>query len=198
MRKAVLARLKSFPEDKRRQEERSLCSLLEKEALLRGFEVILTTLPFEEEPDLTSFLTRWLALGRRLALARTAPGRQMDFRFVTQLEGPWEVKRGGLREPPVSFPSWEPGPPTLCLVPGLAFAPENGRVVRLGRGGGYYDRWLAQAGTQVTTWGIGFSVQRERWLPREPHDQTLDDWKHGSVQAPAEEDLLRPELEDRT
>lgn len=179
LRERVLVRLRQFPEEARRKEEAVLCALLEDEALKRGFEVVLATLPLKDEPVLLPFFDRWLSLGLRLALARTEPDRGLGFRFVSDLKGPWEAKKGGLREPSAEGPRWVPGRPTLCLVPGLAFCPRDGRIARLGRGGGYYDRWLEKTAPHVTTWGTGFSVQREPWLPQEPHDQTLDDWKHG-------------------
>lgn len=158
----------------RRRESSTLAEALTRWTSARDFEVVLATLPLEDEPDLTPFLAAWLASGRLLALARTGSGRSLDFGYVDGLTGPWVVRRGGLREPQAAARRWEPGPRTLCLVPGLAFAPAAGRVVRLGRGGGYFDRWLSVHGPAVATLGIGFSVQETTFLPAEDHDQTLD------------------------
>jgi len=142
----------------------------------RGFDTVLATLPLPEEPDLTPFYQDWLRHGNRLALARTGPRRSMDFAFVSNLAGPWTVKRGGIQEPPLDAAGWRPGKPTLLLVPGLAFAPAKDGIVRLGRGGGYFDRWLSEYHDAVTTLGVGFSYQFTGALPREPHDVLLDGW----------------------
>lgn len=136
------------------------------------FDVVLGTLPLSGEPDLTAFYRAWLEAGRRLALARTNDAG-MDFAFVDNLSGPWKSRRG-LTEPLESAKPWRPGPSTLVVVPGLAFALSPEGVIRLGRGGGYFDRWLAVHADDVTTLGVGFPGQLTDTLPREPHDVLLD------------------------
>ena len=146
----------------------------------RNFEVVLATLPLPDEMDLTPFFASCLAQGRRVALARTFPGKTLGFLFVNSLEGPWDQRPFGLKEPLLTAPAWVPAPATLCLVPGLAFAPASPQgAVRLGRGGGYYDRWLEIHGREVLSVGVGFSVQTVAHLPREEHDQLLDAWWDG-------------------
>ena len=59
--------------------------------------------------------------------------------------------------------------PEVILVPGLAFS-EKGE--RLGRGKGFYDKYLSQyRGIKI---GICFSEQLVQNLPTEKHDETLD------------------------
>ena len=63
--------------------------------------------------------------------------------------------------------------PDVVLTPLLAFD----RVgFRLGQGGGYYDRTLADLRTQgrVVVIGIAFKAQEVDVVPRAPHDQPLD------------------------
>ena len=57
-------------------------------------------------------------------------------------------------------------PPDLVIVPGLAF---DRAGVRLGRGKGYYDRWL-EANPAVRTLGVCFKFQVLERIPAEPHD----------------------------
>ena len=138
------------------------------------FESVLATLPLNGEPDLTWFYERWLAEGRPLGLARTAPDGQMDFGLVARLEDSWKGRAFRLREPPRDAAAWTPGQKTLVLVPGLAFAAVSGGVLRLGRGGGYFDRWLAVYRGHVTSLGVGYPFQLTEALPQEPHDVLLD------------------------
>ena len=57
----------------------------------------------------------------------------------------------------------------LVLVPGMAFDEE---CYRLGRGRGFYDRWLlALPGLKI---GLGFDHQLIDRVPREAHDVKLD------------------------
>lgn len=63
--------------------------------------------------------------------------------------------------------------PQLLIVPGLAFDLQG---YRLGYGGGFYDRTLAQlrARGRVTAIGFAFSDQRVNAVPRCATDETLD------------------------
>ena len=58
----------------------------------------------------------------------------------------------------------------LILVPGFGFDPETGH--RIGRGKGFYDRFLASARSDVRLIGIGFDCQLTK-VPTEPHDVPL-------------------------
>lgn len=61
--------------------------------------------------------------------------------------------------------------PTLLLVPCVGFGPKG---VRLGYGGGFYDRTLAALEPRPYTVGIGFRHGYIDWLQAEPHDIPLD------------------------
>lgn len=58
----------------------------------------------------------------------------------------------------------------LVVVPGVAFD-RKGR--RLGRGGGFYDRFLAQSGLAAVTCGLALREQVVEDLSSEPHDQNV-------------------------
>lgn len=59
----------------------------------------------------------------------------------------------------------------VVIVPGLAFTRAGDR---LGQGGGWYDRFLAQVGADCTTIGVGFAEQILDELPVGDHDVRLD------------------------
>ena len=78
----------------------------------------------------------------------------------------------------VRYDIWEPlGDPVdltqidLALIPGLAFTPD-GR--RLGRGKGFYDRFLPRLRPDCCKCGIGYDFQIVDELPIEAHDILLD------------------------
>ena len=76
------------------------------------------------------------------------------------------------------------GPGRLLLVPLLAF---DRAGYRLGWGGGFYDRTLAelrQSGTPVTAVGVGYAAQEVDAVPRDYYDARLD-W------VVTEEDIIR-------
>jgi len=67
--------------------------------------------------------------------------------------------------------------PTLILLPLLAFTP---RGDRLGYGGGYYDRTLAnlraktRAEGEIFACGVAYAGQEVDTLPTDDHDERLD------------------------
>ena len=121
-----------------------------------------------------------------LALMAHRGGRTFCFPRVASLDpptmravavgGPPEEDDPAWRRGP--FGIWEPAGEPLdsaeidfALVPGLAFT-RDGR--RLGRGKGFYDRFLPNMRPDCFVCGVGYDVQLVDDLPTEPHDVTLD------------------------
>ena len=114
-----------------------------------------------------------LAAGRAVFFPRVelATGRMIARRVRTGAE----LQSGafGIMEPPASA---EPLDSTrfssiLVCVPGLAFGLEG---QRLGRGGGHYDRFLAELGPEAISVGLAYSFQLLAALPESEHDRRLN------------------------
>ncbi|MBI3252480.1 MAG: 5-formyltetrahydrofolate cyclo-ligase [Candidatus Omnitrophica bacterium] len=81
-----------------------------------------------------------------------------------------------------AFGIWEPDPGKAApagaaeadcvIVPGVAFDKAKNR---LGRGKGYYDRFLSGLGPKVAKIGLAFSFQKVKNVPRADHDVPLDE-----------------------
>jgi len=61
--------------------------------------------------------------------------------------------------------------PALLLVPCVGFGPCG---LRLGYGGGFYDRTLANLSPRPFTAGVGYGHGNVPWLQAQPHDVPLD------------------------
>ena len=96
--------------------------------------------------------------------------REMTARVV---EGPAQALRGrfGNWEPAADAPAVEPGTLAAVCVPGLFFCAETG--ARLGRGGGYFDRYLERVPEHVPRVGVALSWQLRCDFPTEAHDQAM-------------------------
>jgi 5-formyltetrahydrofolate cyclo-ligase len=110
-------------------------------------------------------LTPWPE-GKTVLLPRIE-GEAMDLRVV---RGPDELVEGkfGIPGPRADAPRAEPAA-DFILVPGLAFDPTG---ARLGRGGGFYDRFLA--GFRGVKVGVCFAELVVDGIPEEPHDIRMD------------------------
>lgn len=103
---------------------------------------VLAFAALPDEPDTAPMLRRALAEGKRLLLPRVLGPAEMDWVEITDLA---QLVPGafGIPEAPADLPAFDVsalGRDALALVPCLAVSPEG---VRLGRGKGYYDRFLA-------------------------------------------------------
>ncbi|MEQ8844832.1 MAG: 5-formyltetrahydrofolate cyclo-ligase [Phycisphaerales bacterium] len=105
-----------------------------------------------------------------------APRIDWDTRTISpaQIRDPLaDVVEGRLSvpEPAPHAPGLEIGSIDVVLVPGLAF---DLRGFRLGRGAGFYDRFLADKRRRGLSLGYGFEAQIAGRVPTEPHDARLD------------------------
>ncbi len=127
-------------------------------------------LPMGAELDPGPLLTRLAGTGFVTLLpVVTARASAVCFREASDPKA-YVLDAAGILAPP---PNAAEATPDIVLVPLVAFDRFGGR---LGQGGGYYDRTLAdlRAGPGVVAVGLGFSVQEVDEVPCDPHDQFLD------------------------
>jgi 5-formyltetrahydrofolate cyclo-ligase len=125
-------------------------------ALWKSAKVVFGFTSLPEEPD---WMGGHLPPEKLLAYPRAGDDGTLAFLLASE----FQTGAFGIREPvgATMAPS-----PDLVLVPGLAFDTTG---ARLGRGKGFYDRWLA-ANPIVRAVGICFECQIVESLPFEPHD----------------------------
>lgn len=128
---------------------------------------IFAFFPLGDEVDLTVVLKDALA-NKVLALPISDSDGSLHFHQVHSFET-LRVGMYGIAEPLATeelFPSKE----DLMLVPAVAYTVQG---QRLGRGKGYYDRYLAEHAS-CPTLGLCRSHQLRRSLPEEGHDKRVN------------------------
>lgn len=120
------------------------------------------------EPEITPVLEACLRMGKTLVLPRCGAAGSMTARRVASLS---ELESGafGISEPPEALPVIDPAQLDLIVTPGLAFSPVGGR---LGRGKGYYDRFLPKTRGRVL--GVCLESAVLEQIPMEAHDRFMD------------------------
>lgn len=119
------------------------------------------------EPDTRQMTKELLRGGKRVLLPRCLPGGKMEIREY--IPGHLERHPYGMWEPNISCPKAEPEEIGLALIPGICY---DKRLYRLGRGAGFYDRWLV--GFRGCTVGLCREQLLQETLPAEPHDLPVD------------------------
>jgi 5-formyltetrahydrofolate cyclo-ligase len=150
--------------------ERRARSLLICEKLLllfSGHDSLALFAPMPTEPDLDLLWDLSGLVENFLLSYPRREGKTLSFHPISALA---ELIPGrfGIREP---APSQIPKQLDLIVVPGLAFSTEGNR---LGRGAGFYDRFLATVPQTTFKVGVCFEFQLVPAIPHEPHDITMD------------------------
>ena len=166
-RQRLIEARKAIPEDERRTHDRALTDWL-----TRGFAALAGTQigfcwPIASEPDPRFAIRRWREEGSRVALPVVVAPRT-----------------------PLAFREWWPGAPvehgvydipypvgTEELTLDAALVPGNGiddEGCRLGYGGGFFDRTLADAATKPICILLGYELSRIPTIHPQPHDIPFD------------------------
>jgi 5-formyltetrahydrofolate cyclo-ligase len=153
--------------DERTGADRRICSaILECEAY-RSASQLVGYMALSDEVNLASVLSAASSAGKRVYLpvvdgagglrfSRWSPGEEV---VTSPL---------GIAEP--RSPESPPDAPTISLIPGRAFDRMGNR---LGRGGGYYDRSLAELKQFGVTLGIGYFCQLVDAVPVGAQDRRV-------------------------
>ena len=155
LRAILKERIRAFP--RKAEESRMIVDAIAGSSLWREAETILAFIPLPSEPDITPLLDD------RRVLLPYIEGGGMHFsasrRFTKSSYGVYEPEHVEAR-----FER------ALMLVPMLGFC----GLQRLGRGGGFYDRFINESRGRIIAAGVAFSISRSPEIECEEHDAPLD------------------------
>ena len=148
----------------------AICERLKTIASVVFADTIFAYIALNDEVNLETLLSTWIDESRTVGVPLVS-WEQKTIRagVLTSLESTsLEETRHGLREPVHRHPI-----PAdyidVILVPGVGFDASGGR---LGRGGGFYDRYLDTSRPPVVI-GVAFDEQILDEVHLEPHDQRM-------------------------
>ncbi len=161
--------LRAMSPDERHRQSDTVCDRLRDVSAVKSGTTVLVyfALPFEVNID--SLIQNWLVNGVVVAAPRVDwSGATMTAARLTNLSTGLISGRHGTREPS-GAQLVDPEQIDLAVIPGLAFDAEGGR---LGRGGGFYDRFLAELRrvSDASLVGVAFDEQIVPRIPMEEHD----------------------------
>lgn len=133
----------------------------------RGAKTVYGYLPYNQEVRTVPILEQALADGKRVAVPKIF-GDEMKFIYLTDLNRV-AASNLGIPEPVADEPVADDHT-ALVLMPGLAFDKEGHRI---GYGGGYYDKFLAEESAHPTV-ALCYEFQIVEQLPTEEFDIPVD------------------------
>jgi 5-formyltetrahydrofolate cyclo-ligase len=148
------------------------CERLTALEVYRHAQVIMLYMPLAGEVDLTPLALRCFQVGKTVCAPKVDWQRKdmtpvevttFDDRVMDTDEHGVRVPRDGRLVSPALI--------DLIIVPGLAF---DAHGHRLGRGGGYYDRFLARLRPGTVKIGLAFDPQMIDAVPMEINDVPVD------------------------
>lgn len=170
-RRECLSRINRLSEEERREFSRSICAFISDHPAFLKAGTVFAYSALSGEPDLGTLIADHPE--KQWAFPKTSPDNRLSFFLASSMTG-MNPGQFGICEPDPALHSPAPySSADLILVPGLGFDPFSG--ARLGRGKGYYDRFLGCIpGSRVEEpkslkVGVCFSAQFAT-LQAEPHD----------------------------
>ena len=176
LRREIQSRLRRIAPDDLSDRSRRVAVRLQAEAAWKSADSILCFLSMPHEIETASMIEAAVRDSGAAAVPRIEGER---IRFVLLPSGRPDLQRDrfGIPVPNPDWPEWDGAKAGRILVvtPGLAFDQDGNR---LGRGKGYYDRFLrecrAVARDRVIALGICFEEQLVEAVPHTTRDQTVD------------------------
>lgn len=170
IRKQLRERLAGLSEQERREKSAAACSLLTSSPEFAAARVVMLYLSAATEVDTASIALRSWQDGKTVLVPKVSwDQRRMMPVEITSLTTGLTTTRPGVREPVAG----KPIPINLIdlvIVPGLGFTPQGHRI---GRGMGFYDRFLAQPDFLGLSCGLSFEEQVMDSIPVLDHDMPL-------------------------
>ena len=174
IRKHIREKIKAVSEVEKTSKSAIIKGLLFNEEVFKKSAVVMFYVSLKDEVNTLTMIDEAIKTGKRVCvpvilkeekrlIAGEIKDREKD--LERQHFGIYQPMAGHVREVPLEDID-------LVVVPGVAFDTSN---VRLGRGHGYYDRFLCGLPSRTKTIGLAFDFQVVDALPKDSHDIPV--WK---------------------
>jgi len=172
IRKEILTLLRNQKEDDWLRKSERIKTVFFQDPDVQNSKTVLFYASFQGEVDTFGLMRDAIKTGKQIALPVVdVQNKEIIPKRVTSLEddltyGPYHIQQPhekNTRE--IALPEID-----VVVVPGVAF---DRRGFRLGRGAGYYDRFLKNFPQGIPLIGLAFDFQILDSLPLEPHDLSV-------------------------
>lgn len=163
IRELLIQKRRMLAAEERSSLSESILSQLEKMTVFREAKTVLLYYPKNNEVDVLPLFKRYKR-DKTLLL----PVTHRDRMTAHPYEGNDKMRRGKFGIPEPTTPEFQ-GKIDVIIVPAVAFDRAGNR---LGRGGGYYDRFLKKQ-PHATLIGVGYDFQLVDEVPVRKHDQKV-------------------------
>jgi 5-formyltetrahydrofolate cyclo-ligase len=170
LRKEMKQLLEAMPPEEAAAKSQAACSALIGLEEFLAAQALMLYMPIRGEVDATPIaLAAWQQDKTVLVPRVTWEQRHMIALRCRSLDDDFVEGSYGVREPVRGEP-WPVEEIDMIVVPALAFDRAGNR---LGRGGGFYDRFLDHEGVHAFTCGLAFGEQVVDELPAHGHDRAV-------------------------
>ena len=163
LRELLIQKRRMMSAEERTAQSALILSQLEKMTVFQEAKTVLLYYPKNNEVDVLPLFKRYKR--DKVLLLPVTHRRGMT---ANPYEGNDKMHRGKVGIPEPTTPPYE-GEIDLLIVPAVAFDKQGNR---LGRGGGYYDRFLKKQ-SHATFIGVGYDFQLVDEVPVRQHDQKM-------------------------
>ena len=173
LRERILTLLRNQGEEERLTKSLAIKGKLFQMREFQRAKTILFYVSFDGEVETFEMISEAQKMGKTIGLPRISVGQKKIIPIsVSSLENDLESGTYGIKQPKMDPANMlKEGCLDLVIVPGVAFDKNNNR---LGRGGGYYDKFLATLPSDSPTIGLAFDFQMVDSLPsQERHDMPV-------------------------
>ncbi|MEN1934778.1 5-formyltetrahydrofolate cyclo-ligase [Paenibacillus sp. 102] len=169
LRKKIVGQMNSLPKEQHKTLSEQIVFSLYEQKEWKDAQLIGITLSMENEVNTYVIIEQAWREGKKVVVPKcNRETRTMTFRQITNFDQ-LETVYMSLREPiPALTVEVEANEIELLFVPGVAY---TRRGERIGYGGGYYDRYLAEY--EGKTLSLAFDFQIVSYIPTEPFDQNV-------------------------
>ncbi|MGM0569036.1 MAG: 5-formyltetrahydrofolate cyclo-ligase [Elusimicrobiota bacterium] len=160
----------SFDKDRKKKLDKIICNKIKNSTCFKKAKNIMFYIAHSGEPDISCITDDFSDKKKNFYLPRI----KSSHLEVAKIEGFDSLIIGKYKipEPPPQSETIPREKLDVIFIPGLCFTPSG---IRLGRGGGYYDRFLAGIDPAVKKIGICYSFQIEKDIPCCAHDVGVDE-----------------------
>ena len=167
LRAEVRRRIKLMSDEEKQRNAATIFAKVEAAVAFTNANCIALFVAMWDEVPTTETLERWRAMGKRVVVPRVE-GDVM--RYYDYHPDHMAVGAFGIIEP-VGDKEVEAEAIDLMIVPARAFTPKGDRM---GRGGGFYDKYMSLEGFRAVKYGVAYACQIFDSLPTDPHDIPVD------------------------